>query len=196
MSEVVVQENDKKYSAVITDTGNALMTQAVAEGKKVKITQFAVGDGNGVYYIPGTAMMTLKNEKWRGSIDSCEISPEASNIIIVRAICPATVGGFTIREMAVFDENGNMIAICNCPAMPKVTVVDGAVNEMQLMMEIALLNGDSVELLIDPNIVTATKKDIQEIWDELDSRSKVTIGTEDKELEENEIRLVVAEMPY
>ncbi len=196
MSEVTVQESDKKYGAVVTDIGNALMTQAVAKGEKVKITQFAVGDGNGEYYIPSTTMTELKNEKWRGNINSLEISSEAENVIIIRAVCPGAVGGFTIREMAVFDESGNMIAICNCPATPKVTITDGVVNEMQLMIEIALVNGDSVELLIDPNIVTATKKDVQEIWDELKEYGKVTIGTADNPFEENEMRFIVKEMPY
>lgn len=195
MSEVTTTESSFKYGAVVTDAGNVLMTQAVAEGKKVKITQFAVGDGNGEYYVPGTEMSALRNETWRGAVDSLEISQEAGNVIIVRAVCPGTVGGFTIREMAVFDENNTMIAICNCPATPKVTIIDGVVNEMHLMMELALINGEAVELLIDPNVVTATKKDIQKLWDELADYSKVTIGT-DGDLEENEIRLVVAEMPY
>lgn len=196
MGEVTVQESGKKYGAVVTDLGNELMAQAVAEGKKVKITEFAVGDGGGEYYSPTTEMTTLKNEQWRGAINSCEISTEAKNILEITAVCPGTIGGFTIREMAVFDENGNMIAVCNCPDTPKVTITDGVVNEMHLMMEVALINGDSVELLIDPNIVTATKKDVEEIWDALKAHGKVTIGTADAPFEENEMRFIVSEMPY
>lgn len=193
---ITVQETERMYESVVTDLGNELMMNAVANGKKVTITQFAVGDGNGEYYRPETTMTKLKNETWRGNISSCRVSPEAKNILIVTAVCPGDVGGFTVREMGVFDTNNNMIAVCNCPATPKVAITDGVVNEVCLEMELVLLNGDSVQLVVDPYIVTATKKDIQEIWDELDSRSKVTIGTEDEELEENEIRLVVAEMPY
>ena len=161
MGEVTVQESGKKYGAVVTDLGNELMAQAVAEGKKVKITQFAVGDGGGGYYSPITSMTALKKEKWRGKVNSYEISAQAKNVLVINAICPGAVGGFTIREMAVFDENNNMIAICNCPDTPKVMITDGVVNEMQLMMEIALVNGDSVELLIDPNIVTATRRTLR-----------------------------------
>lgn len=193
---ITVQDTERMYESVVTDLGNELMMNAVANGKKVTITQFAVGDGNGEYYRPETTMTKLKNETWRGNINSCRVSPEAKNILIVTAVCPGDVGGFTVREMGVFDTNNNMIAVCNCPATPKVAITDGVVNEVCLEMELVLLNGDSVQLVVDPYIVTATKKDIQDIWDELDSRSKVTIGTEDEELEENEIRLVVAEMPY
>ncbi len=193
---ITVQETERMYESVVTDLGNELMMNAVANGKKVTITQFAVGDGNGEYYRPETGMTELKNETWRGNINSCRVSPEAKNILIVSAVCPGNVGGFTVREMGVFDTNNNMIAVCNCPATPKVAITDGVVNEVCLEMELVLLNGDSVQLVVDPNIVTATKKDIQEIWDELDARSKVTIGTEGGEFEENEIRLIVAEMPY
>lgn len=196
MADVTVEETPKKYEAVVTDTGNELMMNAVANGKKVAITDFAVGDGNGEYYRPETGMTQLRNELWRGKINSCEISSEAGNILIVRAVCPGTAGGFTIREMAVFDGENHMIAVCNCPATPKVTVTDGVVNEMHLMMEIALINGDSIELLIDPNIVTATKKDVEEIWKKIRENGRVTIGTADKSLERNEIRFIVDSMPY
>lgn len=195
-NSITVQESTKLYEAVVTDIGNERMMNAVANGKKVAITTFAVGDGSGEYYRPETNMTALKSEVWRGNINSCEISPEAGNVLIVSAICPGDAGGFTIREMGVFDEENNMIAVCNCPATPKVAITDGVVNEMRLEMEMALINGDSVELVIDPNIVTATKKDIEDIMDILEEIGKVTIGTGDKPMEKNELRFLVAELPY
>lgn len=196
MREVLVENTPKEYEAVVTDTGNALMMDAIANGRKVSIVNFAVGDGNGEYYRPETDMTELRNEVWRGDINSCKISEEAENILIVSAVCPGDVGGFTIREMGVFDGEGNMVAVCNCPATPKVTVTDGVVNEMRLEMEIALINGYALELLVDPNIVTATKKDVEEVWKKIMENGRVTIGTKDGEMEENEIRLIVDEMPY
>lgn len=196
MSSVAVKDAERLYEAVVTDLGNQLMMNAVANGQKVAITQFAVGDGGGEYYRPGVEMTALKNEVWRGDINSCEISPESPNVLVVSAVCPGDVGGFTIREMAVFDADNNMIAICNCPAIPKVTVTDGVVNEMRLEMEIVLVNGYVVELVIDPNVVSATKKDVENLRNEMLERGFVTIGTSDTELNENEIRLIVNEMPY
>lgn len=194
--DITVEHEEKAYEAVVTDIGNSLMMQAVANGGKVSIVNFAVGDGGGEYYRPETGMVQLKNEVWRGVINSCKISSEANNVLLVSAVCPGDVGGFTIREMGVFDSGGNMIAVCNCPATPKVTVTDGVINEMRLEMEIALINGQAVELIVDPNIVTATKKDVEEIWEVLRANGRVTIGTAASELEENEIRLIVDEMPY
>lgn len=196
MSEVYTENTERMYEAVVTDLGNELMMNAVANGQKVAITEFAVGDGGGEYYKPTTDMTGLRNEQWRGPINSCEISSEAANVLIVSAVCPGTAGGFTIREMGVFDAEGHMIAICNCPATPKVVITDGVVNEMRLELEIALLNGYAVELVIDPNIVTATKADIEKVMELIRANGRVTIGTENEPMEENEIRLVVAKMPY
>lgn len=193
---VSIENTEKKYEAIVTDIGNALMMNAVANGKKVAITQFAVGDGGGDYYRPETDMTALKNEVWRGSINSCEISPEAANILIVSAVCPGTVGGFTIREMAVFDEDNNMIAVCNCPATPKVTITDGVINEMRLEMEIALVNGYATELVVDPHIVTATKADIEDLRNEMLAKGRVTVNTADAPYEKDEIRFIVDELPY
>lgn len=191
-----IEETARLYEAVVTDVGNELMMQAVANGVKVGIVSLAVGDGSGEYYKPTTDMTALKHEVWRGNINSCRISPEAGNVLIVSAICPGDVGGFTIREMGVFDTDNHMIAVCNSPATPKVAITDGVVNEVLLELEIVLINGYAVELLIDPNIVTATKKDIDEIWQLLKVGGRVTIGTADAPMEENEIRFVVDTLPY
>lgn len=156
-----------KYYSVVTDIGNNLMTAALAHGEKLSITEIAVGDGGGAYYQPDPAMTALKNELWRGAINSYEISSSSDNILIVKGIIPGEVGGFTIREMAVYAEGGEMIAIANTPGTPKVTIIDGIINEMSLAMEIALVNGSAINLLVDPYIVSATKADIEKIREEI-----------------------------
>lgn len=199
---VTVENTERIYEAVVTDLGNELMMQAVADGRKVAITEFAVGDGGGEYYKPVTDMTALKNEQWRGPVNACRVSSTAPNILEVSAFCPAEAGGFTIREMGVFDKDGNMIAICNCPATPKVPVSDGVKNEMLLELEIALINGDTVELIVDPNILTATKADIEALQAKIDALQakidkipKVTIGTADDPFDEDEIRLIAEAIP-
>lgn len=158
---------EKKYCSIVTDIGEQLMTQAIAEGKKVNISKIAVGDGEGSYYKPSATQTKLKNELWRGDINSCEISSDSQNIIVTKAIIPGEIGGFTIREMGVFDPDGHMIAVGNTPATPKVTIRDGIINEMSLLMEIVLVNVDAVELLIDPNVVTATKGELEAVKNDI-----------------------------
>lgn len=152
---------DTKYFAVVTDLGTTEMLEAVNEERKVNITHFAVGDGGGQYYAPDTAMTELKNEVWRGKIGSCRISEESENVMIAETTIPSDVGGFTIREMAVFDDKNTMIAVCNTPDTAKAKVTDGVVHELLAQMEIVLNNKDSAQILVDPNIVTASKKDLE-----------------------------------
>lgn len=167
---------DTKYFAVVTDLGTKEMLQAVNEEKKVNIVHFAVGDGGGQYYVPDAAMTELKNEVWRGEIGSCRISGESENVMIVETVIPSKEGGFTIREMAVFDEKGTMIAICNTPDTAKVRVTDGVVHELLLKMEILLNNKDSVQLVADPNVVTATKEDVGRLQKKLEEMAERVQG--------------------
>ncbi|EOS40526.1 hypothetical protein C808_00581, partial [Lachnospiraceae bacterium M18-1] len=152
-----------KYYAIVTDLGTNKMLRAIKDGKKVNVTHIAVGDGEGEYYKPTAEMTALKNELWRGEVNSCRISEESENLLIIESVIPSDAGGFTVREMAAFDEEGEMIAICNTPDTQKVRVSDGVAHELKLAIEVALSNTDSVQLIIDPNVVTATKKDIEEL---------------------------------
>ena len=45
-------EQEKKYGTLVTNVGTRLITNATMNGEKVRITQFAVGDGGGDYYQP------------------------------------------------------------------------------------------------------------------------------------------------
>ena len=135
--------------------------QAVHEGKKINIVEFAVGDGNGECKAPAPEATALRNEVWRGNVNGCRVSEEAENVMIVESLISADVGGFTIREMGVFDDEGDLIAVCNTPETAKVHIVDGVVSELQLQMEIILTNTDSVNLTLNPGVLMATKEDLE-----------------------------------
>lgn len=153
---------DKTYGTLVTDCGIQLITAAVMEGKKINITDLAVGDGGGAYYQPTPNMTGLKNECWSGPIKSVSVNKDSPNMIDITAIIPSTVGGFTIREMAVKDDVKNTIAICNTPDTEKVIISSGAAGEIELTMHIEISNADAISFIIDPNVVTATKKDIED----------------------------------
>lgn len=153
---------DKTYGTLVTDCGIQLIAAAVMEGKKINITDLAVGDGGGAYYQPTPNMTGLKNECWSGPIKSVSVNKDSPNMIDITAIIPSTVGGFTIREMAVKDDVKNTIAVCNTPDTEKVIISSGAAGEIELTMHIEISNADAISFIIDPNVVTATKKDIED----------------------------------
>lgn len=151
----------EKYFTLVTDIGTRKMMQAVHEGKKISIVEFAVGDGNGECKVPDAGATVLRNEVWRGNVNGCRVSGESENVMVVESLIPADVGGFTIREMGVFDDEGDLIAVCNTPETAKVHIVDGVLSELTLQMEIILTNADSVNLTLAPGILMATKEDLE-----------------------------------
>lgn len=154
-------DNEKTYGTVITDAALALVAAAALKGEQVGLKYFAVGDGGGAYYKPTSDMTSLKNEKWRGQVNSVSINQNSSNMIDVVAVIPADVGGFTIREMSVETEDGVMFAVCNTPDTEKVIITTGAAGEVELTMHIECANSANVTVAIDPTIVLARVKDIQ-----------------------------------
>lgn len=155
-------EIENTYGSIVTDVGVQLIAEAVMEGQKVNITTLAVGDGGGSYYKPNSTMTALKGEQWRGKVNRVEVNEKSPNMIDVVAVVPSDVGGWTIREMGVFDdaEEPNMIAICNTPDTEKVIITSGAAGEIELTMHIEISNTGAISFVIDPNVVTATKKDL------------------------------------
>lgn len=154
-------DTEKTYGTIVTDMGVHLMAMATLEGRKVNITQFAVGDGDGAYYQPNSSMLELKNEKWRGDVSSVSVNDQSSNMIDVVAVIPSNVGGWTIREMGIFDEFGNLVVICNTPDTEKVVITSGAAGEIELTMHVEISNAGVISLVIDPNVMYSTKKDLE-----------------------------------
>lgn len=126
------------------------------------MTTLAVGDGGGYYYQPTADMTELRNERWSGKVNSVTVNPDSPNIIDVLAVIPSDVGGWTIREMCVKDEEGNMIAVCNTPDTEKVIITSGAAGEIEMLMHIEISNTGAITFIVDPYAITATKKDLRE----------------------------------
>ena len=138
-----------------------LFQNSICFGQKVVLTQFAVGDGGGSYYRPTKEMTALKGEKWRGEINSYKVDDINPDLINVKTVLPASVGGFTIREMGLFDDKGQMIAVANTPDSVKIAPESGAVKEMWLVMEILVSNANIVSIQVNPTVSIATKEDIE-----------------------------------
>lgn len=147
-----------KYYSILTDIGVAAVANAAALGRKVDIQYFAVGDGGGAYYQPTSNTTALKNEVWRGNVSSIEL--ESSNIITATGVITSDVGGFTIRELGLFDSAGQLIAISNVPDTEKVVIADGTASEMVIKMQIAVSHAETIELKMDPTVILATKQDL------------------------------------
>ncbi len=147
-----------KYYAVLTNVGAAKLANATALGAQVEITQMAVGDGNGVLPTPNPAQTALVHELRRAPLNSLSIDPNNANQIIAEQVIPEDEGGWWIREIGLFDKDGDMIAVANCAETYKPQLQEGSGRVQVVRMILIVSSTAAVTLKIDPSVVLATRQ--------------------------------------
>lgn len=147
-----------KYYAVLTNVGAAKMANATALGAQVEITQMAVGDGNGALPTPNPAQTALVHELRRAPLNTLSIDPNNANQIIAEQVIPEDVGGWWIREIGLFDKDGDMIAVANCAETYKPQLQEGSGRVQIVRMILIVSSTAAVTLKIDPSVVLATRQ--------------------------------------
>lgn len=147
-----------KYYAVLTNVGAAKLANATALGAQVEITQMAVGDGNGVLPTPNQAQTALVHELRRKPLNSLSIDPNNANQIIAEQVIPEYEGGWWIREIGLFDKDGDMIAVANCAETYKPQLQEGSGRVQVVRMILIVSSTAAVTLKIDPSVVLATRQ--------------------------------------
>lgn len=147
-----------KYYALLTNLGAAKLANAAALGTKLQITQMAVGDGGGVLPTPNASQTALIGEKRRAALNSLNVDTANSSQIIAEQVIPESEGGFWIREIGLFDADGVMIAVANCAETYKPQLQEGSGRTQTVRMIIIVSSTDAVTLKIDPAVVLATRK--------------------------------------
>ncbi|EON5866623.1 phage tail protein [Escherichia coli] len=147
-----------KYFALLTNVGAAKLANATALGAQVEITQMAVGDGNGVLPTPNPAKTALTHELRRAQLNMLTIDPVNTNQIIAEQVIPEDVGGWWIREIGLFDKDGDMIAVANCAETYKPKLQEGSGRVQVIRVILIVSSTEAVTLKIDPSVVLATRK--------------------------------------
>ncbi|EON2550720.1 phage tail protein, partial [Escherichia coli] len=147
-----------KFYTLLTDIGAAKLASAAALGVPLKITHMAVGDGSGVLPTPDAKQTALVNEKRRAALNMLYIDPQNSSQIIAEQVIPENEGGWWIREVGLFDESGALIAVGNCPESYKPQLAEGSGRTQTVRMVLITSSTDNITLKIDPAVVLATRK--------------------------------------
>ncbi|MCK7194503.1 phage tail protein [Enterobacter kobei] len=147
-----------KFYTLLTDIGAAKLANAAALGVPLKITQMAVGDGGGVLPTPNAQQTKLVAEKRRAALNMLYIDPQNSSQIIAEQVIPETEGGWWIREVGLFDEAGALIAVGNCPESYKPKLAEGSGRTQTVRMVLITSSTDNITLKIDPAVVLATRR--------------------------------------
>lgn len=147
-----------KFYALLTARGEAKLAQAAALGTQLKITQMAVGDGNGTLPTPNASQTKLVKENRRAAINTLSVDPLNTSQIIAEQVIPENEGGWWIREIGLFDAAGDLIAVANCAETYKPLLAEGSGRTQVIRMILIVSSTDAVTLKIDPSVVLATRK--------------------------------------
>ncbi|WP_338457284.1 phage tail protein [Citrobacter portucalensis] len=168
------------YYSIITNRGKELEAEALASGRLIVLTHFVVGDSNGKQVKPDPAQIRLINETFRGDIAELVVSPEQSTQLMAKIVLPIGVGGFTVREVGLMTDAGELYAVANCPSIDKP--VGGVSVNMQFRLAVSdtsnitlnVATGDGLFLRIDQNL-----KEIKARGAEEQKTSRESIGVLD-----------------
>ena len=149
-----------KFSAVLTAAGVERLAAAALSGIPVGFAEMAIGDGGGTLPTPSVEQTGLINEIYRSRLNRLVIADQASNVIRAELLIPPQVGGFWLREAALYDEDGTCLAVANTPESYKPLLAEGAGRFQAVNLWIAVSNTASVELKADPSVITATVEEV------------------------------------
>lgn len=145
------------YFTILTAIGEAKLANATALGTTLQLTQMGIGDGNGSTPLPNRSQTALVRENRRAPLNRLFVDPANASQIIAEQVIPEEIGGWWIREIGLYDTDGNLCAVANCPDTYKPVLAEGSGRTQVIRMVLIVSNTAAVQLKIDPAIVLATR---------------------------------------
>lgn len=162
---------EEQFYTILTNIGKAKIANATLLNSNLTLKTLKVGDGNGTYYNPTEDQEDLKNTVHECAIGAIYIDKKNPNWIISETIIPGSVGGFTIREVGLFDAEGDMIAVGKYPETYKPVVANGASKDLNVRTIFEVSNAENVTLNLDPSVIIATKEDVNNLQEQIEENT-------------------------
>jgi phage-related tail fiber protein len=154
---------NSQFFAILTNVGMAKQANADALGIPWLLTQMGVGDANpgGLADppnpIPSAGQSKLLNEWRRKPLNQLKIDPVNPAVIIAEQIIPADEGGKWIREIGLYDADGDLVAVANCAPSFKPNLAQGSGRTQIVRINFVVTNTGNIQLKIDPAVVLASR---------------------------------------
>ena len=145
------------FKTIHTKYGLSAMSSAEAAGTPINLTHMAVGDGNGNPVEPDWEQTQLVRERYRSTINRVYQDPVDSTRFTAELVVPASEGGWTMRELAVFDAAGSMFVVGNLPETYKPLPEEGSFGDAVLRLAFVVTNATVVNVMVDPNVAVASQ---------------------------------------
>lgn len=149
---------NSQFFAILTKVGEAKQANADALGIPWNISQMGVGDAHGTDPIPDRLQTNLINERRRAPLNQLMVDPLNPSVLIAEQVIPADVGGWWVREIGLYDADGDLVAVANCAPSFKPLLSQGSGRTQIVRMNFIISSITNVVLKIDPAIVLATRE--------------------------------------
>lgn len=149
---------NSQFFAILTKVGEAKQANADALGIPWNISQMGVGDAHGTDPIPDRLQTKLINERRRAPLNQLMVDPLNPSVLIAEQVIPADVGGWWVREIGLYDADGDLVAVANCAPSFKPLLSQGSGRTQIVRMNFIISSITNVVLKIDPAIVLATRE--------------------------------------
>lgn len=147
------------YGTIATDIGLQKLRNAAILKQPLDLEKVKFGDSLGSEYSPTGSEKDLKNV-----VFECEpnyIIEDGVNETwnVIESVIPHDKGPWWVREMGVFDSEGDLIFICAIAPRYK-PVSDSTSVDMSFETTIDILNSGAINFIIDPHTALATKNNV------------------------------------
>lgn len=174
-------DQNSQFFAILTAVGEAKQANAAALGTSWTFAQMAVGDANGTDPIPSRTQTKLINERRRAPLNQVKVDPANASVIIAEQIIPENIGGWWVRELALYDADGDMVAVANCAPTFKPLLAQGSGRTQVIRINLIVSSTANIELKIDPSVVLATREYVDtvvvEALSKMDFKHSVLVTT-------------------
>ncbi|APB52155.1 phage tail protein [Klebsiella pneumoniae] len=175
---------EKKYSAVLTQAGEVALAEAALSGMPVGFALMGVGDGNGMLPAALASQDGLINERYRAPINRLAIADNSANVIRAEMIIPPQVGGFWLREAALYDDDGVCLAVASVPESYKPQLAEGSGRLHALNLWIKVSNTADVKITADLSLVMASAEDVEKAKNEAKDYADKVVGDLDTNIQQ------------
>ena len=148
----------QQFRTVTTNAGRNAVREALTQGKTVKLSHMSVGDGGGNPVTPLSTMTKLVNERFRAQINDIVLDPATPDLFTSELFIPQAEGGWYIREVGLWMDDGTLFAVGNTPLTEKPDISSGAATDLLVRLIIRVLDAATISIEIDPAQVLATRE--------------------------------------
>lgn len=154
-------DQNSQFFAILTAIGEAKQANADAMGIPWAFTAMGVGDANGTEPLPDRLQTRLVNERRRAPINQVRVDANDPSIIITEQVIPPDVGGWWIREIGLYDADGDLVAVANCAPSYKPLLAQGTGKTQVVRINLVVRSTGNITLKIDPAVVLATREYVE-----------------------------------